>query len=336
MKIAVLLYQNMRYAPFVKLYEQILHAVDEVTYDVIYLNRNPELQELCDDHHIAISWFGKNNQSSVNKAITSVLYSFRVKKILNCKSYDFIIVLTTMPGVLLANYLIKHFHKRYLMDIRDYTREYIKPYFFIEKKIVNGSAINVISSPDFVKFLPSAEYHVCHNLTIPGTVVEGTRLKKAPGKRIVIAYVGIIQYVEQCLQLIKLVNADDRFELRFYGPEDGNNEISTYIAQLNNPRISMKGRYLPKDKGKIITQSDILFNCYGNGNNIVKYAISNKYYDGACYRSPLLVSPSTTMARLTGEFGFPLDFKNVSDLEELYRWYCKINAQAFEQYCTHL
>ena len=95
----------------------------------------------------------------------------------------------------------------------------------------------------------------------------------------------------------------------------------------------MKSRFLPEDKKLIISQSDIVFNCYGSESKAVKYAISNKYYDAAFYRRPLIVSPDTTMSRLTGDYAYALDLDNTDNLDELYFWYCNLNKDAFENYC---
>lgn len=334
MRAAVLLYQNMRHAPFLKFYENLFQKAEDIEYDVIYLDRHPELNEPNDEHHIPISWVGKDDHNVISKVLTSIAYPFKARKVLKSKNYDFVFALTTMPGVFLANYLIRNYTDKYLIDIRDYTKEHIRGYYNTEKRVVQNAAINVISSPDYTEFLPEAEYHVCHNLNIPDVETGMEEFKKSPSDKIVIAYVGNIQYVDYCLRLIKLVEMDDRFEFHFYGPEGGSLEVTSHVNNLNNPRISMKGRFKPEEKKTIFSQSDLIFNCYGNDNDIVKYAISNKYYDAAYYRRPLIVSPNTTMSRLAGEFAFPIDLKKAEGLDELYCWYKKVNANLFEQYCS--
>lgn len=336
MKIAVLLYQNMRHAPFLKFYEGIFREMEDVEYDVIYLDRHPELNEPDDVHHIPISWIGRDDHNVFAKFLTCATYPARVRRKLKAGKYDFIFALTTMPGGLLNNYLLHDYSGKYLLDIRDYTKEHIKAYFKAEMKVVRNSAINVISSPDYVKFLPTADYHMCHNLNLPEKESNRIRFEKSPSKRVVIAYVGSIQYADYCFRLIKLVEEDERFEFHFYGPEGGDLKITNYVNGLGNLRISMKGRFKPEEKEEIFTQSDLIFNCYGNDNNIVKYAISNKYYDAAYFRRPLIVSPNTTMSRLCGRFAFPIDLAKVGSLDDLYKWYRDIDSISFEQYCASI
>ena len=237
MKIAILLYQNLRHAPFLKLYERGLHEMDNVEYEIIYLNRHPELEEPHDNNHIPISWIGKDDHNFLSKILTSATYSFRIRKILNKKKYDFIFVLTTTPGVLLEKYLNKFYFKRFLFDIRDYTKEHIKAFYNIENKVVHSSAINVVSSLDYLNFLPEGDYHICHNLNLPDVNEENACFEKSLSERVVISYVGNIQYEQLCIKLIKLVEKDERFEFHFYGAEGGSLTVANYVNNLNDPRI---------------------------------------------------------------------------------------------------
>ncbi|MBQ8474928.1 MAG: hypothetical protein IJ499_04630, partial [Clostridia bacterium] len=120
-KVAIVMFQNMRYAPFLSFYERILCDMG-IPYDIIYLNRNPELNEISDDSHISIEWKKVPGISlKFEKLLNFMFYPSAAKKILNKKQYSFIIVLTTMPAVLLGKYLYKHNRGKYLIDIRDYT-----------------------------------------------------------------------------------------------------------------------------------------------------------------------------------------------------------------------
>lgn len=335
MRVAILLYQNVKHAPFFSFYEHILGALKNIEYDVIYLDRHPELEEPKDAHHIAIPWIGNNDLKVWQKIITSVVYAASARRVIR-KKYDFFIVLTTMPGVLLSDFLCRHYREKYIIDVRDYTKEHFWLYFRAEKKLVSNSCLNIISSPDYVMFLPHSKYCVCHNISVPLVQQGKTAFEKAPGERVIIAYVGIIQYPKTIVKLIELVNDDDRFEFRLYGSEGGDQIVLKYVKELQNPKITMEGSFRSEEKPGIFEKSDLIFNCYGNDNNIVKYAISNKYYDSAYYRKPLLVSPDTTMARLVGKYGFAIDFDSCDNLDELYSWYHEIDAQAFEEYCEHV
>lgn len=332
MKVAILLYQNIQHAPFLRFYTQLLEK-NNVEYDVVFLNRNPSLAEDSLPGCISIKWFGKR-KTIINKLFSALRYKRESLKILKKNRYDFVFVLTTMPGVLLCNYLVKKYDKKYVFDVRDYTKEHYGWYFDKERKLVSHSVFNVISSPDFKRFLPNANYHVCHNCNFNRETDFVFHERKH--ETIKISYIGSIQYIEYCLALIELVVLDDRFELAFYGNEAINHKVSEKVKDLRNSRITFKGPFAPSKKSEIYEESDIVFNCYGNDNNIVRFAISNKYYDAAFHCKPLLVSPNTTMERLLGKFSFSIDFNVIHDLNSLFDWYNNLDKKEFAFFCKNI
>ena len=245
---------------------------------------------------------------------------------------DFVIVLTTMPAVLLSGYLCKHYKGRYLIDIRDYTYESFLPYYFIESKSIKYAAMNVISSPGFRKFLPRAEYSLCHNVNNAYAEDGGFKFDCAPGGAITIGYVGTIAYKGQCMRLIHLVEKDERFEFNFYGDEGTDTQISDYLEKHPCDRIKCFGRYQPEEKVRIMGEVNILFNAYGCGNKLLDYALSNKLYDSFYMRIPLLTSPNTAMSEEAGDFSYDIDLENETSLNGLYEWYFGINGEEFEHY----
>ena len=337
-RVGVLMFQNMRYAPFLKMYEKLLSELDNVEYDVIYYERDRNLGEIKDRHHIAVPWCGRGSLAApkYEKLVNFLLYRRNAKKILKQKKYDFIIVLTSFPAVLLGDYLCKNYAGKFVVDIRDYTQERFKLYFKLEERAFSKAAMCVISSPGFVNFLPTIKYYNCHNIDANVRNIEKPMFEKASGRRIIISYIGSISYETQCKQLINLVVDDDRFEFHFYGNEANGTEISDYVVSLDNPRIKMKGPFLPVEKAGIYANSDLIFNCYGNDRMLVKYAISNKYYDGAIFRKPLLVSPNTSMAECSREFAYALDLENVNDLDKLFQWYQSIDENSYLEFAEQL
>lgn len=339
MKIGVILYQNMRHAPFLRFYENVIDGIKGAEYDIIYLNRNPDLHELDNDRHIAIKWFNNSNFGMIFAKIVSALcFPFQAIRIIKQKKYDYLVLLTTMPAILLYPFLKRNYDGKYIVDIRDYTKEHWRWYKFIERRVVAHSSLNIVSSPAFKKFLPVSEYHVCHNLNASEEGVQKNLYhfeQKSRGK-IIISYVGIIQYADQCIRLIDLVVNDPRFEMRFYGNEVGEMMVTKYVERLNTDKIKMMGEFLPEEKPKIYAESDLIFNCYGNDSPLVKHLISNRYYDGALYRRPLMVSPNTTMSDLVGSYGFSIDLMTAKDLDLLYNWYCELDSDGYEEFAQNV
>ena len=332
-RLGILVFQNILYTPYLKLYTNILDNINNIHYEVIYYNRNSKLNELQDNQTIPIQWYGKgtNAASKIEKLINFFIYKLSTTRLIKIKQYDFLIILGTVPAVLMSSYLVKKYKKRYIIDIRDYTQEHNKIFFHKESIVVNNSVLNVVSSRGFLNFLPESKYISCHNMDMHSAVdyKYDNYDCRIPNEPIVISYIGGISYEKQCIQLINLVDKDDRFIFELYGNEMTSSDISNYVRAIGNPRITMKGAFLPSDKPDIYKKCDIVFNCYGNDSELVKWAISNKHYDAALYHRPLLVSPNTLMSEIEGTYAYPLDLDTEKNLNNLFDWYMNFDRSAF-------
>lgn len=331
-KVGVVFFHNLRYAPFIKYYMDILDKIENVEYEVIYYNRDKKLNEPKDSKFIPVPWIGKgtNSASKIEKALNFVAWKVYVERLLRKKKYDFLIVSMTTAAVLIEPFLTSKYAGRYIFDIRDYTQEHIRRFYEKEKRLVGHSKLNVISSLGFKEFLPSGDYVVCHNYSSQNEIKQV--FAKKTSLPIQISYIGSISYEEKCIQLMKLVDKDERFSFIFYGNESTSHKVSEEVNRLNNPRIKMMGPFLPDDKKRIYGESALVFNCYGNKQPLVLYAISNKHYDGAFYSVPVLNSPGTIMDNLAGDFGYALDLDCIEDLDGLYNWYNSLDENEYNKY----
>ncbi len=311
MVVGIVAANNIRYSPYIFYYTNILDEL-EIEYELIYANQN-QLEEKFDKTSYPIEW-----NVNCSRAVEYLKYSRKVISIIKKKRYNGLIMLTAITATYCSNFLVKYYLNKYIVDIRDYTHENIWLYNLLEKKAIFNSAITVISSPMFRKFLPKFDYKICHNINFK---VESQKTWRKPMKdRIIIGYVGSLGYKENCVSLIKLVNEDERFEFRIYGSEPGEHSIETLVKSLNNNRITYYGAYMPNEKETIIDSVDILFNTYGNGCALLDTALSNKLYDAFYHKKLLLTSPNTAMAEIAGEIAFNLDYNSVTSLDNLYKW----------------
>ncbi len=331
-KIGIVLFSNLRYSPYLKFYTDAISRLKDAEYKVIYFDRYKDLNEVKDEQFLSVSWIGTrgNDSSKVLKFVNFQRFKRRAIAIIKREKFDFLIVVPTMPGILLANFLSSKYAGRYISDVRDYTYEHVKSFFKIETKVLKNAAVRVISSPGFRTFLPEAEYHLCHNIAGGYDAPVSVNNETQP---IVISYIGSIGYPEQCKRLIDLVRSDPRFEFHFYG-NDESGIITDYVNELYCNRVLMKGPFVPSDKPRIYEQSNLVFNCYGNDRPLVKYAISNKYYDGALYRRPLLVSPNTIMQEVSGDYAYALDLEKTTNLNTLFDWYRSLDAGKYDAFAS--
>lgn len=324
MKVSIIAFNNLNKSPYVNTYADFCRD-NGIEYEVIYPDRG-NIAENVSGVEKAVFW-----DSSKGKLYNFLHFRKAAIRELKKSKSDFVIVLTTMPAILLSGYLIRNYKGKYLVDVRDYTYENFKPYYAVEKRVMKYAAMRVISSPGFKKFLPPENYTLCHNMN-PEYANPGDAKFEKKEDEIIIGYVGTIAYKNQCLNLIKLVEKDERFRFYFYGDEGSDRRISEYLEKNPSDRIKTFGAYKPDEKVAIMKNVDILFNVYGFGNNLVDYALSNKLYDAFYMNIPLLTSPNTSMSEEASDFSYDIDFSKTENLDGLYNWYQSIDAGAFKDY----
>ena len=162
----IITYDEYRNIPYVKDYEKILSA-NGIEYDFIFWNRSEDSTESYSGEGTAHNFDRRVKKSKTSKVIPFFLWSRFARKVLKRNNYDFLIVCTTIPAILLVDKLIRKYRGKFLFDIRDFTYENYRLYKAILKKLVATSGINVISSKGFLKWLPEGGEYVCtHNITI--------------------------------------------------------------------------------------------------------------------------------------------------------------------------
>lgn len=327
MKVGIIAANNLRYSPYVYFYTDIMEHAN-VDYEIIVPDRNEgedNEKNIC----CVLPW-----KKGGNTFFNYIRYAGAVKKMARQKKYDALIILTSNNAVFLAPWLKRCYRGKYIVDIRDYTHENILPYYWLQKKAVKNSMLNVISSPKFCCFLPKARYLTCHNITVKHEV--NAIFEKNTSEQIDIGYVGALNYEEQCKCLISLVCADPRFRLSFYGSSDLEPKLKAFAEELDCERIQFYGRYDNNEKPGIIQKIDILFNAYGNKTPLLDYALSNKLYDAMAFRKPIITSPGTYMDELAGPMSYPIDLNTEQSLDGLNDWYRKLQESEINAYAQRM
>ena len=327
MKIAIIAANNIYVSPYIFFYTHLLESM-RIEYELIIPDRHGAEETFNGIVH-KLPW-NKKRPTVLNY----ILYSRAVHKLVTKSNYSGLVVLTTNNAAFFSVWLLKKFNAKYIVDIRDYTHENIKPFFWLEGLAVNHSAVNVISSERFKKFLPKADYAIVHNL--PKYAEAKNRFIKKKEGPIVLGYVGAIGYVEQCKKLMDLVKNDSRFAFVFYGTSEYEHQLRTYAKNLSCDRIRFHGRYNNTEKMEIIRNIDILFNAYGDGNPLLDYALSNKLYDAMVCKKPILTSPRTYMDELGGLLSYPIDLQTEENLDALYDWYMNLPEEEVEGFADQM
>ena len=248
-----------------------------------------------------------------------------------------IIALSTLTGILLAK-VLKRYKGRYVFDIRDYSYEHVLPFYLIEKKVIQNSFFTAISSDGFRAFLPEHDYILAHNFDREDIShnVQGTR-KAATDHKIRFVWNGVIRYFEYQRQLIDALKNDDRFEMVYHGDGPELELYRAYCEENHIGNVIFTGSYDNSDKAGLLADADILNNCYGylrNAGKKLKYAVSNKYYDGLIYAIPQVVEANGYKAELVERNGVGFEVSTADGFADaLFQYYHSLNRDDFTLRC---
>ncbi|NDI34880.1 glycosyltransferase family 4 protein [Chengkuizengella sediminis] len=308
---------------------------NEFDYDIIYWNRD-DINEKSNAQNIySLNYSLSPEDSKFRKLKGYWIFKKFAERILREKDYDGVILLQTAAGVLLQSLLRRKYFKKYVLDIRDYTLEKYKLFYTIEEKVIKASNMTVISSEGYKNFLPTSEYVVLHNnRLLDVNHVLKIRSRKNNKRKIVIAFIGYVNYQDQHKKLLNLLKNDNRFELHFIGKQA--ERLIPFCRENNIDNVKIEGQFPPENILNYYEDVDIIHNLYGNNTPVLDYALSNKLYFAAEFRMPILVCSGTYMEKESKEYGFGytfnMDNSNVAD--DLYDYYVNIDWLKINQGCN--
>lgn len=323
MKVLMMVADNIYLAPFLGLYTKLLDQCN-VEWDVIYWDKNQN--EVIDDKRYiryVLDWHNK-----FDKLVGYTKFRKEIVKLMDSGEYGLYIPLSPICNLLVWRRLCIRNKGRYIVDIRDYSYERFAIVRYIEKRLVQNSRLNVISSEGYKAFLPLAQYEVMHNLP----KFDCTSYKQAENREketYNISYIGLIRFMEQNKKIIDFFKNDTRFHLNFIGT---NAEcLDAYCKENKVNNVSLMGTFDPKETLNYYVDTDLIMNLYGNHTPLLDYALSNKLYYSAMLYKPILVCEDTYMERISGEygFGFALPMKDAKEKEELYAYMKRLDRNQF-------
>lgn len=331
--VGIILYGPFELAPYSKKYMRILDDAG-IRYDLIGWRREEQIRYTGSNVYMYEGKTAKRYSSPIRKIMPSVGFARYVKKIVNEKKYDMLIVLTTQTAIVLADLLLGKYRGRFIFDYRDKSYEYIKPYSMLVNAIVGASSETAISSPWFAEVLTDKKKYIkSHNLqTEYLSYRKECCTKKAAGEALVAGYVGALRELEYHKRLIDAFGADKRFVLHTYGCGDDYEALAAYSARYDNTFVH--GRYEEKDKYKIIGQFDIM--CYNYPYSYVNDgAVANKYYDSLIMKKPMFVNAQTRLGSFIVENGLGVAVPDscIGMTDMIYDWYESMDAKRFSDTC---
>lgn len=324
---------DLKYCPYIKRYVERLE-INKVDYIVYFWNRGGFDLDLPDNY----KYYGSASdlkKSKIGKLRDFLNFRRWLINALRSDNPDKIVALSTLTGVLIGKKLYDG-NRPYIFDIRDYSYEHIKLFYSIEKKVIENSDFTAISSKGFEFFLPEHDYVIAHNFNRMD-IIEKAKFKKNDGK-LHFVWNGVIRYFEFQKQYLNALRNDDRFEIIFHGDGPELELYKNYCQEKGFNNAFFTGSYNNENKAKLLASADILNNCYGythNAGNKLKYAVSNRFYDGMIYHVPQLVETEGYKFQWAKESGIGTSL--VADdffADALYQYYMNIDSEKFDADCT--
>ena len=329
--ISVVFCGDLRYCPYLARYTERLNEA-QTEYEVLFWNRSSLKVDVPENY----KFYGRPSAENLGKVKKLAdFWEFRrwVKKRLAVSRPDGIIFLSTLSGVFLWD-VAKRYRKKYIFDIRDYSYEHIAPFLRTEKTIIRDSFFTAISSKGFLDFLPEYDYVIAHNFN-RSDMTESFLFERQP-EPYPIVWNGTVRYFDYQKKFLDVFKNDPRYLMVYHGTGAELDRYKEYCRENGITNVRFTGPYDNRDKGKLVRNAAFLNNCYGGGSvaNEVKYAVSNRFYDGLVYHIPQIVECGGYKGDETKRLGVGFCAEPTEDLpDRLWEYYRSFDARQFDKAC---
>ncbi len=316
MKIGVITPNNLWVSPYVKIYTRLLDEIKE-EYEIISWNREGREEE-------GIQF----NCSTKNRNPLALLWAYNkfasfVKKTVQKQNYDRLIVFTPQSALFFSGFLKKYYCGKYLFDYRDLSLEQ-KPYF---KKlfltVLQNSAVNVISSPGFKKYLPQGfDYIISHNFNVD---IVKQALTSEPSvlhtDGLSVLTIGAIR-TDMNPEIIDTLGNADGVSLSFVGKGPASQSLEDYARDKGYKNVTFKGYYQKEEEADIINGCNFINIFYPQVPSHTT-AVSNRFYNSLIYKRPMLVTKNSTQGDYAEKYNVGLAIEDCSNLSDAMNEYLR-------------
>ncbi len=329
--VALLFCGDLKYCPYLKRYIERLEEKG-IDYTVYFWNRSHASLEL-DAHYKYFDSYSKLKKGKLSKLFDFIKFRRWLIAQLRADRPEKLVLLSTLTGVFLSDYVHRN-KSDYLFDIRDYSYEHVPPFYAAEKRVIRESAATVISSRGFCAFLPEHDYIIAHNFH--RKEIRGVYRYQPPKGPIKVVWNGVMRYFEFQTQYLRALANDERFLMVYHGDGPDLEDYRAFCAREGIENVIFTGAYNNADKEALLSDAAILNNCYGylGKSNKVKYAVSNRFYDGMIYHIPQVVEPEGYKTDWLHRAGIGVDLTPDEHFaDRLYEYCTTIDAEAFDRAC---
>ena len=330
MKVCIIGSRNLNGMTLMSIYTDIFEKY-KIEYDIIYMNHlgikeNSKARKLFP--------FVAKKKDFGNKYLNFIYDQFELRRfrhyainIIKKYRYDYYVLWIENMGYIFGNYMSKNFKGRYSVNIRDIWNH---NYSFIVKpfsKAVENSSVNTVSSPEFIKHLPKADYLFVHsaNLQIVNKIVRSTHRKE--DRPIVITNVGTFRNDTYCFALVDALANDDRYILKFIG--NGSERMSDYCKQNNYSNVFCSGSFSPSETALKFEDADIINCAYGSESKAETAKIPIRLYYAIYRGTPILCTQGTQICvfatKLKAAIVIPEQIEKINLADMIFKQFNEIN-----------
>ena len=247
------------------------------------------------------------------KLLEHLKWKNNVIKILKKEKPNRLVVLTQYPAFFLRKILLNDYKEKYYFDVRDYNKLFTKRFI---KTIIDNSIYTFISSEGFRKWLPSSDKLVVNN-NLPQEIVYFQNHKIDYKSKISIAYFGAFSYLEENINLLKIVGNNKKYEIVYAGFGEIEKDLKKFCELNNFSNVLFLGKFKREDKTKLYSNICLINAIYGCKSMLTTTALPNKFYDSLAYRIPIVASKGTYLGEIIEKekIGFTVNL-DLSDFED--------------------
>lgn len=301
MRVALIFPNNLFTSPYLKYYIDILKH-EKIEYDLLIWDRANIKEEGC----IAFR-SGQNSNSAISKVLDFLKFRKFIINNLKNKDYSKLIVFSCQLGILISDVLVKKFGKKYILDIRDYSKinKYFKNRF---KKLITNSAFTCISSNGFKNWLPdNSNYILSHNLDI--NLLHKHNLENDEQKiffshkTLNIDTIGAIRDINSNISFVNTLRNRNEYFMNFYGMGYAIPYLKENQKKHGVNNIIFHGLYDKIEEEYLLKNTDFI-NILLDENILSQSLTSNRLYLSALYRIPCIVNKNSEQSRIIEKYNF--------------------------------
>ncbi|EOU1697809.1 hypothetical protein LTX13_002037 [Clostridium perfringens] len=330
--IGIIFIGDIRFCPYLKRYTNILDE-NFIKYKIIFWDRNPSEKKTFDFSSNNIKIFNKNSKLKKNplKKLKDFFHFRRfVIHELKRESYSKLILLSTMSGVIIFDYILKKYKYKYIFDYRDTSYENYLMFKLLLNKLIKYSSFTCISSKGFKEVL-SNKFNYIDSNNLNYNELELVRKKSIKEKFVKdteekdnfvinLSYFGFIRDFNGIKKFINVFKNDSRFFLYYHGDGPDYLRLKNYCIEKSIKNVEFTGYYDINKKIELMKNTDVI-NDYYEFNKNIKYCTANKVYDSMVYKKIILVNKKAYDFKVISKYklGLGIDIDSELNLDLLYQ-----------------